>query len=317
MKSEGELLLVGICTYKRPNMLSLLLDACAKLESVPGLQLSVLIVDNDPEGSARGTAEAARARLPMQIYYVVEAERGIANARNRVLEEALLRNAALLAFIDDDEVMRPDWLRALYQKMQETSADAVGSDVFWDLPRNAPAWAHALPVSPKYEELYGRTGKKKPRKFPSTNNVLMKARIFGELRFRFDARYGLGSGEDTDFFIRAMKAGVTYAFAPEAAIVEHVPPSRLNLRWLFSRWTNFSSVNVKMHVLHHGRGSAWRRFFLHSVSGLVTGVVILGVAPIAGPRTMLRGLKHLSGSIGTMRALFGRVADEYRTIHGS
>src|SRR5208337_4435068 len=156
MEGEGKFLLVGICTYKRPNMLRLLLDACAKLEAVPGLQLGVLIVDNDPAGSARAVAEAARTMFSMQIHYVVEAKRGIANARNCVLEEALLRNAAFLAFIDDDEVMRPDWLSKLYRTMEETNADAVGSDVFWDLPADAPLWAHALPTSPRYRELYAR-----------------------------------------------------------------------------------------------------------------------------------------------------------------
>jgi succinoglycan biosynthesis protein ExoM len=318
MENLGELLLVGICTFRRPNMLAHLLEACSKLEPLPGLRLGILIVDNDAAGSALPAVEAARSTMPMPIHYAVETRRGIANARNRVLEEALSLSASFLAFIDDDEYMQPDWLLALYRKMQETGADAVGSDVFWDLPPDAPAWAHALPTSQKYEELYGRKAKKrKPRIYPSTNNVLMKARIFGELGIRFDLSYGLAAGEDLDFFIRAKAAGATYAFTPDAAILEHVPPSRLTLRWRFSRWINFSSVNVKMHALQSGRSSAWHHYFFRAIPGFITGPAILAVAPFAGPQTLLRGLKHLGGSIGVMKGLFGQVADEYRTTHGS
>jgi GT2 family glycosyltransferase len=248
----------------------------------------------------------------------VEPKRGIANARNRILEEAIRLKAAYVALIDDDEIPRSDWLKVLFHKMEETGADAVGSDVFWDLPADAPAWAHALPTSPKYEELYGwREKKKKPRFYPSTNNVLLKARIFRELGTRFDTRFGLAAGEDLDFFIRAKKAGAVFAFASEAAVLERVPLSRLTLRWRFSRWINFSSVNVKMHALHHGRRSAWRHYFLRSIPGFFTGPAILIAAPWAGPQVLLRGLKHLGGSIGAMKGLFGQVADEYHSVHGN
>jgi succinoglycan biosynthesis protein ExoM len=318
METESKLLLVGICTFKRPQMLARLLNACAKLEPIPDLRLGVLIVDNDLDASARETVEAARADFPMPLFHVIEAARGIAYARNRVLEEALSLQADYLALIDDDEIMKPDWLRALYGRMLETGADAIGADVFWDLPPDAPAWAHALPTSQRYEELYGRQKKKrKLRRYPSTNNVLMKARIFLELGLRFDLRYGLAAGEDLDFFIRARNAGATYDFEPRAAILEHVPASRLTLKWRFSRWINFSSVNVKMHALHHGRASAFRHYFLRSIPGFVTGPAILAAAPFGGPPTLLRGLKHIAGSIGMMKGLIGYVADEYRNVHGN
>jgi succinoglycan biosynthesis protein ExoM len=318
MEGTSQSVLVGVCTYMRPSMLSRLLGACSKLEPIEGVGFGLLIVDNDAAGSAREVVDAARSTFDWPIHYVIEKERGIANARNRVLAEALRLRADYLAFIDDDEIMRPNWLAALFQRMRESGADAIGSDVFWDLPPDAPGWAHALPTSPKYQELYGRYERKgKDRIYPSTNNVLMKARIFGELGMRFDTRYGLAAGEDLDFFIRARNAGVTYAFTPDAAVLEHVPPTRLTLCWRFSRWINFSSVNVKMHALQHGRRSAWRHYFLRSLPGFITGPAILLSAPVSGPRTLLRGLKHLSGSIGVMKGLFGQVADEYSTVHGN
>src|SRR5262249_38489257 len=114
MESASELLLVGVCTFMRPNMLSKFLRACARLKPVPPLQFELLIVDNDAAGSARATVEAARDSLTFPVHYVIEEERGIARARNRVLTEALRLNADYLAFVDDDEIMQPGWLDALF-----------------------------------------------------------------------------------------------------------------------------------------------------------------------------------------------------------
>jgi hypothetical protein len=72
-----------------------------------------------------------------------------------------------------------------------------------------------------------------------------------------------------------------------------------------------------MHALQHGRGSAWRHYGLRSLPGFVTGPAILLVAPFSGPRVLLRGLKHLGGSIGVWRGLLGQVADEYKNVHGN
>ncbi len=317
MKNSSELLVVGVCTYLRPAMLATLLEACGKLEFISGVNLTILIVDNDLGGSALATVEALRSRLSMPVHYRVEPARGIANARNRVLTEAGALGASYLALIDDDEVMKPDWLIELYRVMQETGADAVGAPVYWDLPDDVPAWQHALPTSPKFDNLYGNRVKKKLRVYPSTNNVLMNFRAFQRLGICFDTRFGLAAGEDLDFFIRARQAGANYAFANGAVVVEHVPLSRLTLRWRFSRWINFSSVNVKMHRLQYGQASAWRHYFIRSLPGFFSGPALLLAAPIFGPLTLLRGLKHLGGGIGMLRGLFGRVADEYRTVHGN
>jgi succinoglycan biosynthesis protein ExoM len=317
MENPAGLLLVAVCTYCRPKMLSAFLDACTSLQPVPGLSLEILVVDNDPTGSARGVIEAAETP-PMPIRYCVEPERGIANARNRVLSEAIALGAAYLALIDDDEVMKPDWLIELYRVMQETGADAVGAPAYWDLPENAPAWQHALPTSPRHEILHRHRKKKsKAWLYPSTNNVLMKAAIYRDLGIRFDARFGMTGGEDTDFFARAKKAGARYAFTKNAAVLEHVPPSRLTLKWRFWRWAGVARGNVRMYRLHHGSRAAWKHYLPRSLLNFITGPVLLIAAPFAGPETLLRGLKHLGGSLGMLQELLGHKSEEYKMTHGN
>jgi succinoglycan biosynthesis protein ExoM len=302
----------------RPAMLSTFLDACTRLRPLTGLSLGLLVVDNDPRASAQAVVQSASKSSPLPISYCVEPKRSISAARNRVLIEAARLDAAYLALIDDDEFMQPDWLVELYATMQETGADAVGAPVYWALPNDAPAWQHALPTSPRHEALYGNRKKKsKPWLYPSTNNVLMKAKIFRDLGLRFDIRFGMTGGEDTDFFARAKKAGARYAFTKKAAVLEHVPASRLTLKWRFSRWAGVARGNVRMYRLHHGRMAAWKHYLPRSLPNLITGPMLLLVAPFTGPEILLRGLKHLGGGLGVLQELMGRKSEEYRTIHGS
>lgn len=50
---------IGACTYRRPDDLVALLESLIRLEPVPGVDLSVVIVDNDAEPSAQATVAAA------------------------------------------------------------------------------------------------------------------------------------------------------------------------------------------------------------------------------------------------------------------
>jgi succinoglycan biosynthesis protein ExoM len=316
-KAMAELALVGICTYRRPAMLSNLLSACGKLEAIPHTTLALLVVDNDPAGSAREIVEAASKSLPIPLHYCVEPTRGIANARNRVLKEAVALHADYLALIDDDEIMNPDWLVELRSVLEESGADAVGAPSYWDLPGDAPAWQHALPTSARYERLHGDRKKSKSWIYPSTNNVLMRSRIYRELGTRFDARFGMTGGEDTDFFRRAKEAGARYAFARNAVVLETVPPSRLTLRWRLWRWAGVARGNVRMHRLQHGERSVWRHYLPRCLPNFVTGPALLLAAPFAGHATMLRGLKHLGGGVGILQELLGYKSEEYKTTHGA
>jgi succinoglycan biosynthesis protein ExoM len=76
LERHDSLMLVGVCTYKRPAMLSNLLAASVKLKPPEGQRLALFIVDNDPEGTAKATVEAARLTSPMPVHYCIEPRRG-------------------------------------------------------------------------------------------------------------------------------------------------------------------------------------------------------------------------------------------------
>jgi succinoglycan biosynthesis protein ExoM len=173
-----------------------------------------------------------------------------------------------------------------------------------------------LPTSPHYDALYGAGKKNKLWLYPSTNNVLMRARVYRELGTRFDVRFAMTGGEDTDFLRRAKEAGARYGFAKNAAVFETVPASRLTLAWRFRRWAGVARGNVRMHRLQYGAKSAWRHYLPRSLPKFLTGPLLLLAAPVAGQETMSRGLKHIGGASGVVQELLRRKSAEYDQVHG-
>ena len=105
---------VCIITFKRARMLAALLEELARQESDGLFRISIVVVDNDREESARETVAAAARTLLIPLSYDVETDQNLSLARNRSVRNA---TGEYVAFIDDDEVPAPRWLVTLYQML--------------------------------------------------------------------------------------------------------------------------------------------------------------------------------------------------------
>jgi GT2 family glycosyltransferase len=98
---------VAICTRDRPTLLARCLDAVAAAIVVAGDEVTadVLVVDNaSRDGRTREVAEGRGATVH------VEPVAGLDVARNRAVAAS---GAPVIAFVDDDAVVDPTWLRTL------------------------------------------------------------------------------------------------------------------------------------------------------------------------------------------------------------
>lgn len=215
---------VCICTFQRP-FLSETLHSLMALDN-DGLDIRVLVADNDEQPSARQRVEYAQRHSPFPIIYIHAPARNISVARNACLEEA---DAELVAFIDDDELADPAWLKSLLATLQAEKADTVFGPVTARYDADAPPWMrhgdfHS--TAPVFVSGSIETG--------YTCNAMMRRRPpFAALRFR--AELGRSGGEDTDFFHRLHALGGKMAFAPDAVVTEPVPPARASFNWLAQR----------------------------------------------------------------------------------
>ena len=135
-------ILIGVPTYKRPTMLQRALNSVAALEIPADLgntpvEVTMVIVDNDPDRSAYKVVDRFSTSSPMPVRYATSEKRGIGSARNSLIDQALLSSADFCAWIDDDEMVRPGWLKELLTIQQRFEADVVAGPVNSLLPPEA------------------------------------------------------------------------------------------------------------------------------------------------------------------------------------
>jgi len=128
-----------IPTFRRPDRA--VEAARSALAQICGVSFEVLLVDDDPSGSALAPL---RALTDPRIVVIHEPRAGVANARNAGLRAA---RGELIAFLDDDEVAPETWLSELLRVQQAFTADAVFGPVRTRLfapPRDHAAYFDAF-----------------------------------------------------------------------------------------------------------------------------------------------------------------------------
>jgi GT2 family glycosyltransferase len=296
---------VAICvaTYRRPAQLAVLLDALSRLDTTTVGAVMLAIADNDAAASARTVVDAARERLPFAIAYDVAPEPNISLARNASVRLALREGAQWLAFIDDDEAPRPDWLAALVRVQRESRADVVAGPVIGRPPANAPRWM--------------RRAFTRDRDVPSgtivplaeTSNALVSRavveRVIAATGGPFEPQFGRSGGGDTRFFLRARLGGARMVWAADAVVEEDVPPSRARLGWLMRRAFREGNAGAFVERGIVPRMHATARRIAAAGAHVVFGIVLLPIAP-------LRALRYLAHAIGSIAGTLGFRYFEYR-----
>ena len=227
---------VCICTFKRPDLLENLLKELASQDTAGEFVYSIVVVDNDGLRSAESHVLKFAAASEIPVRYCVEPRQNIALARNRAIENA---NGDFIAFIDDDEFPAKNWLLSSFQACEKYQVDGVVGPVKRHFDEKPPKW---VVDGNFYERPTYATGLVIDWSQGRTNNVLLRRQaIFsGEQPFRPEFR----SGEDQDFFRRAIARGHAFVWCNEAQVFEVVPPIRWKRTFMLRRALLQGSVSV-------------------------------------------------------------------------
>src|ERR1700712_1329615 len=110
--------IICIPTYKRPRMLARLLDKIALLQT--DADVSVLVADNDAQTHAGHDLCNGLKHYRWPLTAVIAHQRGIAQVRNTLIENALKSDAQFIAMIDDDEWPQADWIAQFLKTAHDT-----------------------------------------------------------------------------------------------------------------------------------------------------------------------------------------------------
>ena len=304
---------VCVATYRRPEGLTRVLrglDSLAFRKS-PAPVVEVMVIDNDPEGSAHAVVESLRAAVRWPLRYEHEPRRGLSHVRNAAMASAR-RRSALVAFIDDDEEPTAEWLDELLAVRRETDADVVLGPTLRRFEGRVPPWVE-------------RGGFFVESRFPTgtvvehggIGNALIHTRVLADRDAPFDERMSLAGGEDTLFFLQLTKAGRKIVWADEAVAWEYIPESRARAAWILKRVYRTSNTwgfcerelagDARTMVLEAAKGSARIAF----------GAALLPVAWLFGRHMVVRALYYMAWGAGNLTGILGLRYYEYRVTHGS
>jgi len=274
---------VCVATYLRPEGLRRLLGALAG-QSLPRPApcVDVVVIDNDPSGSARAVCESAREWLPFDLHYAIEKRRGIPQARNAALAVAI-PFADVVVFTDDDVEPAQGWLAELLRVQALYRADVVAGP---NPPRflvEPPAW---IREGRFFDGQTRTTGTLVDT--AATHNVLVRCEVFEQMDHLFDERFALHGCTDSEFFRRVARAGHRMVWAQDALAYECISAPRMTLGWLLQRTYRISN----------GRGSS----ALRSLEGLTAMWVLVN-----GSKCLARGVVHLALALALRRGMVARV----------
>lgn len=289
-------IVIGICTFRRAHIVDTI-EAVGKINVPADVTVSILVADNDGSASAKFAVENAKSEFP--VTYIHAPERNISIARNAILDKVRRDAMSYLVFIDDDEVVTPDWLIALWERHKQSGEGVVVGPVQADYLDTAPDWLRSQSLHDTYPDVdefgNGHTG--------YTCNVLLDLQNSKLSGLRFDLQRGRSGGEDSAFFSAYQTRGGRIAFAKNALVCETVPENRASFRWLATR--RFRMGQTHGQLISEGQGLL-KRITKASVAGAKTSFCAISalltvVSPARRNKALIRGAMHLgvlSGCLG-------------------
>jgi len=302
-----------VITYNRPRGLRRLLEGLDRQTfSGPTPAVEIVVVDNDPEGSACELLERDNPVRNWPLRCCVETRRGIPQARNAAVSN-VESGVDFVAFVDDDEVPDPRWLDELLRVQRECGADAVAGPVLRHFDEPPPDW---ILEGGFFEKRRYRTGQ--PMKYLDTANALVRRRLLEGPGKPFDERLAFSGGEDTHFFLRAHRDGRKMVWADGAVVRESIPESRANAGWVFRRAYRLGASLSFSETDLDPSASVFALRAAKALARISRGLLLVPASPLLGGRHVLaRAVHEVCRGAGMLAGLAGFTHEEYRKTHGS
>jgi GT2 family glycosyltransferase len=230
---------IAICTYQRYDLLEGALRAAAAQAEGHG-NYEILLIDNSPDPD-RSLVEYRRHNATPRLRWLHEPRKGLSCARNRGVAEAA---APIIAFLDDDAVPGPTWLREMIDAFEMLGSDVmvIGGRVspVWLGPR--PAWLaesllQYLSVTDLGEDLriLGDREWIVGANMALRRSAFDKVGLFPEHLGRKGNGATLLSNDETALLLNLRARGGLIGYAPAAAVGHLIDPARLSQSWFRRR----------------------------------------------------------------------------------
>ncbi len=300
-------ILCSVCipTYCRPHLLEKLLRSLENQVLPDGVEMEIIIVDNDSLKSAEPVVYTFQDTERIRFCYFNQPIKNISLTRNMAVKKT---SGEYILFIDDDEVASPRWLSYLLRTLKGFDADGVFGRVVPEFSTNVPKWMHQMDF---FHDSVRATGAKATSKW--AGNCIVRAQLLKEMREPFDPKYGITGGEDTHLFDRLEQQGARFVHCQEAWVSEYLPPSRTRLSYLFLRGLRGGNAHTRRKIEFARQKQVEIRIWMVAKAlsfALISLIFMMTLYPSPARRT--KWLMKLGSNIGRFLAALGWHYKGYR-----
>jgi len=238
-----------IPTCNRRALLSRTLASVAVARQTAGIHVGVIVVDNNSTDDTAGAVQEFARTFRGSVRYLQEPRQGKPYALNSGIAAA---DCDLVALIDDDEEIHPEWICVAHETFQDTALDFIGGPC-------VPRWSGSVPewLPPSCRGVIGWVdggsetkpfGPEFPGMLMGGNAVIRRSVLERCGPYAIDiARTPkrLLSGEDEDMYYRLLASGARGLYIPGLIIYHHVFPERLTKAY-FRRWSFWRAVSLSL-----------------------------------------------------------------------
>jgi glycosyltransferase involved in cell wall biosynthesis len=250
---------VIICSHNpREDYLRRVLDAL-KAQTLPANDWELLLVDNASKEPLSGRIDLS---WQPNARHVREEKTGLTHARLRGIAEA---KGDLLVFVDDDNVLRADYLAACLKiGASWPQLGAWGGSCIPEFEVEPPAelrpWLHGLLVEKLTDSYWGKLREGGPA-LPAGAGMAVRRAValhYREQVLRDPMRQALdrsgkalGSGGDSDLALCGVALGLGAGRFPELELTHLIPKRRLTLEYLEGIHEGFGYGGMMLQAIHN------------------------------------------------------------------
>ena len=267
-----------VCTYNRANYLYDALESIAS-NDFPRNDYEIILVNNNSTDNTEEKCKLFAANFPeVNFRYFTENKQGLSFARNKGIAES---KGDFLVFLDDDVVVKPDYLRNLKSNLDNTpDLMAFGGKI---TPRfeagHPPKWLNRWMYSlisatncPDKTQKYGK------RKYPIGANMGFKRQCLEKSGY-FNTKLGrigniLLGGEEKDIFLKIKGFGMDIYYFHDVEIEHILPESRTTGEYI-ERVGIGVGISERLRCTSAGTRSLRKRHFQEFVKWC--GTIVLAV----------------------------------------
>ncbi len=314
LKTEISFVVLALCTYKRPNIFSECMQTISELKIPENIRVELLVIDNDAECSAKNTVGKYQNYLKIPMHYFVEEKRGLSNARNRLITEAVNLGASHIAMFDDDILLPENWL-VNYINYYNKNEQAVII--------TAASYSEFTEKPPKYIEkndLFKCSTTKKTgsvRADAASGNVFFPVSIITELGLNFNSDYVFMGGEDGRFFEEASKKGATIVWCNDCYNKELNGADKINIMWVVKR-SRYNGYSAAQNAIKRKK-TYFERFIyiIRQFFSFVINCIAVPFSIILGLTAFVNMLGFAAKSLGRLQGSVSKVPlNYYEKIYG-